>query len=1337
MSVPETKTDVVEVSRKQPKIKPVVPTGGGPHIVTLDYPLDIDSRKIIPAETGITFAQAARLPAVERALDGCEAVISVNGDIVPFEQWPYRRLRDDDWLLIVPNAGDDDVVKVVAIVGLSLIAGPIGQGIASGIGLTGTAFAIGSFALTIGFIVGGGILINSLLPPPSPKSAEFQYAEELSASKGWSPQTVQQQGIPVPRVYGRIKSYGNVVMACRRVTGETTNIQDLYALICLGDNPMREPVIPGTMKLNDQAIKNLSDIFYEVRSGELDQKYISYFEKAIPEILVNRKVTSVDGAEVYETSNSDFDDLIIVLSFPFGLHDAVGGNYTVNVTIEVKAENSVVWQELTTTDIEDDTTDKVIREFETAGNIGIERGYRHSVRVTKNTADSDNMSIADDLYIESVIEVTDVAFEYPKRNLVGIKALETDNLSGTIRFSCHSRGSYVRVYNGASWDIEYTNNNAWVAIDILTQPVFTGSRSPWLDGKLLLNFEGSDGDTDTFDDSITGHSITFGGSAELDTAAYKFGSSSLLLDGADSYLKINDDETSFNICENSVEDWTIDIFIKHTDHAGTEVYLSQYEDGDNGWMLYHVHGSGLRFIVNSETVAVVSIAVATEIEDTSWHHLAVIKKGNKWGLYLDGTQIGYDEGAGTDIFAGHLYIGQQGDSSDWFDGNIDHVRIIKSNIFSADPNSTPDDTITVPTAAYTDPGNSFAVSRYDCYDPSQLDLPAWEDLADWCDAAQVNPFNYGISNITQAVKAIVTTISKHERIPGDIVLFRDVQTKAEMEITDGTTATVLAVIDDYNFMMDLDTSGMTAYAADLRLYLKCEGADGSTTFADSSGQGHSITAVSSAAISTDEKYFGNSSAEFPTSNDYLTADDSADWDLFASTGSDATLCGFFNLNASTLWGGPFSQKEDADNYWTVYIDPNDDTLNFQLKIGGVVRVALQSSTTGLCDDTWHHWAVIKKGTDYGLYIDGDQEDYDSSSQTVTLAGNLYIGHSNLANGYVIGYIDEMQIWQSNYFDAAPNATPDDTITVPTAPFTNPTVEEKAPRFAFNGIYDTAGDPWAAALQVLEQCRATPYWKGSKISVAIDKAASPVYMFGPGNCVSGSMRHKYLKMRERAQEIEAHFKDRHYDYERRPISDINSSIGNPANKVRLDYFGVTDEYIVQSLINHRLLKNLHEKRTISKRVEVDAIGVTIGDVVYHQDNLSNWGQIGRLSQDYTGGGRVLRAANGPNAVVTINGNIVFVDADFEGGSTTYELQIKLSDDTIETKTITAHDGSIFNAHKITVSGAFTICPREGDIWAAGKQNLVSKKFRVIDIQLSSLMQSDIILSQYADEVYTDD
>lgn len=225
-----------------------------------------------------------------------------------------------------------------------------------------------------------------------------------------------------------------------------------------------------------------------------------------------------------------------------------------------------------------------------------------------------------------------------------------------------------------------------------TNDLYTPFGSPNL--KLLLNLNGTDTATSTTDESDSAHTITFNDNAQLDTAQKKFGTASLLLDGTGDYLSIAD-SSDWDILNS--EDLTIDLFVRHTDFTGLENYIGQFIDESNSWELLASTGN-VQFQFTIGGVAQGSMTSTGTISDSNWHHIAVIKSGDNWGLYLDGTQVGYRNQSITDSsFASPLRIGSRDGSVRFFDGHMDSIRILKSNTFNASPNVGKTDTITVPT----------------------------------------------------------------------------------------------------------------------------------------------------------------------------------------------------------------------------------------------------------------------------------------------------------------------------------------------------------------------------------------------------------------------------------------------------------------------------------------------------------------------------------------------------------------------------------------------------------------------------------------------------------------
>lgn len=217
--------------------------------------------------------------------------------------------------------------------------------------------------------------------------------------------------------------------------------------------------------------------------------------------------------------------------------------------------------------------------------------------------------------------------------------------------------------------------------------------------KLLLHCDGTDGSTTFTDVSDSGHTVNVTATVEVDTAFKKWGTGAALFDGDSGYFSI-DDSPDWDIVGSNSTNRTIDFWVRMTDHDGDEIYIHQWESNDDRWLIYHRHGAGIFFEMMSGGVQKILVPAGGEITDSNWHHIALCKLADKYGIYKGGTQVGYIQDDDTDTFAGALEIGRHGDGTAHFDGHIDEIRIQHSNIFGAAPNATPDDTITVPTRQY-------------------------------------------------------------------------------------------------------------------------------------------------------------------------------------------------------------------------------------------------------------------------------------------------------------------------------------------------------------------------------------------------------------------------------------------------------------------------------------------------------------------------------------------------------------------------------------------------------------------------------------------------------------
>jgi len=217
-------------------------------------------------------------------------------------------------------------------------------------------------------------------------------------------------------------------------------------------------------------------------------------------------------------------------------------------------------------------------------------------------------------------------------------------------------------------------------------------------GKIILNFEGLDGAVTTIDETGRHSSFTFRGSAQIDTAQKKFGNSSLYLpDVSSTVLKI---PITSDFRLTAFTDYTISFFIRHTTGNQDEEYIKIGDEAAGKSYLLNQSSNGIRFCIIDNTYSFSSSS--SKIVDTNWHHIVIAKKGTNYGVYLDGTQIGFMTSTknpdvvnypGEGLMIGATSVGQR------FRGHIDSLFFEANNTFSANPNVNNTDEITVPTTA--------------------------------------------------------------------------------------------------------------------------------------------------------------------------------------------------------------------------------------------------------------------------------------------------------------------------------------------------------------------------------------------------------------------------------------------------------------------------------------------------------------------------------------------------------------------------------------------------------------------------------------------------------------
>ncbi len=216
---------------------------------------------------------------------------------------------------------------------------------------------------------------------------------------------------------------------------------------------------------------------------------------------------------------------------------------------------------------------------------------------------------------------------------------------------------------------------------------------------LLLRGQGANNSTTITDEGTPAHTMTANNTAKISTAQFKFGSSSIYLDGGSNTHVSTPSSTDFDMGSG---DFTMEAWIYKTS-LGTG-FVGLFARGDNTqnqWVLCwpangSVGGSRLEFYVSSVSGSSSSynaqgLNTTTDTPLNQWVHVALVRSAGTTKLYQGGVLIGTATTntaletvpTGKPLRVGFLpAVGQAQDSGDRFVGYL-HARITKSALYTA------------------------------------------------------------------------------------------------------------------------------------------------------------------------------------------------------------------------------------------------------------------------------------------------------------------------------------------------------------------------------------------------------------------------------------------------------------------------------------------------------------------------------------------------------------------------------------------------------------------------------------------------------------------------------
>jgi hypothetical protein len=209
--------------------------------------------------------------------------------------------------------------------------------------------------------------------------------------------------------------------------------------------------------------------------------------------------------------------------------------------------------------------------------------------------------------------------------------------------------------------------------------------------------------------------VTANGNARIGTAQSKFGGASGLFGGA-AYLSLADSaDWAFGS-----GDFTIDFWVRFNalpGYNGWSMFYSQGANGDDRNVFYlglmnqaGTYRWGLQIYSSIQLRWTTSPTVSTN----TWYHVALVRNGNNWICFQDGTSLGTQTNSNSvPDFAALLYIGvySNGQNSCFLNGWLDEFRVSKG-VARWTSNFTP------PASAHTGDSNTLLLLHMDGADGS-------------------------------------------------------------------------------------------------------------------------------------------------------------------------------------------------------------------------------------------------------------------------------------------------------------------------------------------------------------------------------------------------------------------------------------------------------------------------------------------------------------------------------------------------------------------------------------------------------------------------------------------
>lgn len=470
--------------------------------------------------------------------------------------------------------------------------------------------------------------------------------------------------------------------------------------------------------------------------------------------------------------------------------------------------------------------------------------------------------------------------------------------------------------------------------------------------KLLLHFD------DNVNDATGNHNPAAQNSPSYTTGDTNF-NNCIDLNGSNQYVTIADSDDFYF----SSGDFTIDLKYRPDDNSN-DTFMGHYTDASNYLQFYYQdYTSSTVTLVCKYYNSTENIDIRGSVPHVAggdWYHAAIVRYGNEFALYHDGSQIDTQTSSVTlPNLTSALAIGRpQNYAGDYFNGRIDEVRIVKGEAIWTGP-------FDIPTYPYgTSSSGDIATSLY---------------------AIGNTPFVREGKNFTD----VITSMSLNRIYEGQYTQDSNARIYGSIEPQASTIG------ESGVLLMHFDNDVVDAMDR------------------------HNPSAIGSPSYTTSQSGF-DKAIYFNGSTQYVSIPDSNDWNFGTNDLTIDFVIKWNTVASSSILG----QDEGGGNNLKWFINWNGISssqiaFHYQNPAGSIKNVLF---TWTPVVDTWYHLAFVKNGNNWYFFVDGVQTG-GTQVQSVAIpsvTSFLAIGQDGEGWQWLDGNVDEVRInngqalWTSNF-----------------------------------------------------------------------------------------------------------------------------------------------------------------------------------------------------------------------------------------------------------------------------------------------------------------------------------